>query len=119
MYLIVSGEVQVTREGQYTSAPASGEFFGEMSLFDGETRSATVTAARRTRLLRLERHDLFELMDEQPAIAIAICQTLSRRVRDSINRLEEPGGSGRSQPSTHERAGRGADAVASCPLCAQ
>ncbi len=89
MYLIVSGEVQITRDGQYTIGAGVGDLFGEMSLFDGETRSATVTAARRIRLLRLDRHDLFELMDEQPAIAIGICQTLSRHMRDSLTKLEE------------------------------
>ena len=89
MYLIVSGEVQITRNGQYTIGAGVGDLFGEMSLFDGETRSATVTAARRTRLLRLDRHDLFELMDEHPAIAIGICQTLSRHMRDSLTQLEE------------------------------
>ena len=89
MYLIVSGEVQISRAGQYTVGCRRGELFGEMSLFDGETRFATVTAARRTRLLRLDRHDLFELMDEQPAIAIGICQTLSRHMRDSLKRVEE------------------------------
>jgi len=89
MYLVVSGAVQITRAGQYTVGAGVGDLFGEMSLFDGETRIATVTAAHRTRLLRLDRHDLFELMDEQPAIAIGICQTLSRHMRDSLKRVEE------------------------------
>ncbi len=87
MYLIVAGEVLITREGQYTVGAKAGDLFGEMSLFDGETRFATVSAVRRVRLLRLDRHDLFELMDEEPAIAIGICQTLSRRMRDSLRRL--------------------------------
>ena len=76
MYLIVAGEVQITREGRYTVGAGAGDLFGEMSLFDGETRFATVTAVRRVRLLRLDSPDLFELMDEEPAIAIGICQTL-------------------------------------------
>jgi CRP-like cAMP-binding protein len=89
MYLIVSGEVEITRAGEYTIGASAGDLFGEMALFDGETRFATVTAVRSARLLRLERHDLFELMEEQPAIAIGICQTLSRHMRDSLKRLEE------------------------------
>jgi CRP-like cAMP-binding protein len=88
MYLIVSGEVLISRAGQYTVTAKAGEIFGEMSLFDGETRFATVSAAQRVRLLRLDRQDLFELMEEQPSIAIGICQTLSRHARDSIMRLE-------------------------------
>jgi CRP-like cAMP-binding protein len=89
MYLILSGDVSISRADQYTLSAGPGELFGEMSLFDGETRFATVTAARRVRLLRLERRDLFELMDEQPGIAIGICQTLARHARDSIRRLED------------------------------
>jgi hypothetical protein len=90
MYLILSGEVLISRAGQYEVTSKAGELFGEMSLFDGETRFATVSAVRRVRLLRLDRHDLFELMEEEPAIAIGICQTLSCHVRDSIQRLQHP-----------------------------
>jgi hypothetical protein len=89
MYLVLSGEVLISRAGQYELTAGAGEIFGEMSLFDGETRSATVSAVRRVRVLRLDRHDLFELIEEEPAIAIGICQTLSRHARDSIKRLEE------------------------------
>ena len=89
MYLIVSGEVLISREGQFSVTAKAGELFGEMSLFDGETRFATVSATHRVRLLRLDRQDLFELMEEQPSIAIGICQTLSRHARDSILRLEQ------------------------------
>ena len=89
MYLMVEGEVHVSREGRFVGHLARGDFFGEMALLDGETRSATATAATRVRLLRLERDDLLQLMDERPGIAIAMCQTLSRRVRDLIERLED------------------------------
>lgn len=91
MYVVVEGEVRVTREEKFVARLGPGEFFGEMALFDGETRFATVTAATRLRLLRLERHDLLQLMDEHPGIAIGMCQTLSGRVRDLINRIEGRG----------------------------
>ena len=92
MYLVVEGDVRVTREGKFVTRFKQDEFFGEMALFDGETRFATAAAATRLRLLRLERHDLLPLMDEQPGIAIAMCQTLSGHVRELINRLEGRGG---------------------------
>jgi hypothetical protein len=92
MYLIVAGEVDIMREGKFLARMGAKEFFGEMALFDGETRAATATATRRVRLLRLERHDLFQVMDEQPGIAIAVCQTLSRRVRELLERV--PGAAG-------------------------
>ena len=88
MYVVLEGEVRVTREGESIARLQPGNFFGELSLFDGETRSATVSAATRSRLLRLERRDFLHLMDDQPAIAIAMCQTLSGRVRELIKKVE-------------------------------
>jgi hypothetical protein len=88
MYVIVEGEVAVTRDALPVARLKPGDFFGEMSLFDGETRFATVSAATRVRLLRLERRDLLQIIDDQPSIAIAMCQTLSARVRNLIARIE-------------------------------
>ncbi len=94
MYVLVDGEVRVTREEHFVARFKPVEFFGEMALFDSEKRFATVTAATRVRLLRLERHDLFQLIDEQPGLAIVMCQTLAGRVRDLINKIEGRGGEG-------------------------
>ena len=88
MYIIVEGEVRLTRGGDYISELKRGEFFGEMAVFDGEARFATATAISKVRLLRLDRNDMLRMMDEQPGIAISFCQQLSRYVRDLINRLE-------------------------------
>lgn len=85
MYLIVSGRVRITKTGRLVADLGPREFFGEMSVFDGETRSASATASGPVRLLQLARHDLFEIIEDQPAIGIAICQTLSRRVRNLLN----------------------------------
>jgi CRP-like cAMP-binding protein len=49
-YLVVSGEVEVRGERL-----GPGEFFGELALLDGTTRSADVVAAVPTTLLRLDR----------------------------------------------------------------
>jgi len=96
MYVIVEGEVRLTREGEVVSHFKPGEFLGEMAVFDGEARYATATAITRVRLLRLQRNDLLRLMDEQPSIAISVCQQLSRHVRDLIHQVEgraaKPGG---------------------------
>ena len=87
MYIIVEGELRLTREGHFVYLYKPGEFLGEMAVLDGEARSATATALTKVRLLRLERKDLLRLMDEQPGIAISVCQRLSRHVRDLMNQL--------------------------------
>jgi hypothetical protein len=86
MFLIVDGTVDIVREGRRLAQLGPRDFFGEMAVFDGETRSATAAAATPVHLLRLERQDLFLVMEEQPGIAITICQTLSRRLRDKNER---------------------------------
>jgi Cyclic nucleotide-binding domain len=88
MYLIVGGQVRITKEGRLLAELGPRSFFGEMAVFDGATRSATATATSALHVLRLERLDLFQVMEEQPGIAIAICQTLSRRVRDLNERVQ-------------------------------
>jgi AAA family ATP:ADP antiporter len=93
MYFIVDGRVRVTKGSLFLREWGAGDYFGEMSVLDGETRSATATAIGRVRLLRLEREAILRVMDDHPAIAIAICQTLSRRVRELLDdrtRLERP-----------------------------
>jgi CRP-like cAMP-binding protein len=77
--------VRVTKGAVFLREWGPGDYFGEMSVLDGETRSATATAVGRVRLLRLDREALLRTMDDQPAIAIAICQTLSRRVRELLD----------------------------------
>ena len=74
----------VTKAGVTLRKLNPREFFGEMALLDGGMRSATVTAVDTVRLLQLSRDALLQIMEEQPAIAIAICQTLSRRLRDLL-----------------------------------
>jgi len=101
LYLVVEGVLRVTRGEALLRELGPGAFFGEVAVFEGTARSATVTAASRVRLLRLERADLLERMEDLPGLAIRICQALSRRVRDLTDRLERgpigtggPGASG-------------------------
>jgi hypothetical protein len=100
MYFIVAGQVRVTKEDVPVSALGPGEFFGELAVFDGERRSASVIADGPVRLLRLDRQDLLEVMEEHPAIAVAICQTLSRRIRELLDeRLDSAPNGGTRGPA--------------------
>ncbi len=81
MYVVVSGELEVTAGGRTLGRLGAGDVFGEMALFEDESRSATVTASVRVRVGRIERADFEELVEDVPGIALAICRVLSRRVR--------------------------------------
>ena len=66
----------------------AGEFFGEMSLFDGEPRSATAFAKTPCIVLRLMRENLFDVMEEHPSIAVELIKIFVKRLRATIARIE-------------------------------
>ncbi len=91
-FIIVSGEVHVsvlTSEGKQTilATLRKGEFFGEMSILDGEPRSASVVAASPCKLYMLYRHSLLEILEEYPKIAIQMLVTMSLRLRRSNKQI--------------------------------
>jgi len=87
LYLIVDGMVRVTIGSTLLSEQGPKSFFGEIAVLEGENRTATVATTTPVRLLRLDRNDLLRLMEELPAIAICICQTLSKKVSELTDRL--------------------------------
>jgi Cyclic nucleotide-binding domain/TLC ATP/ADP transporter len=89
MYLIIKGEVSVTKRQQGEEASheieldriRAGDYFGEMALFEDVVRSATVRTAEESRLLVLNKQEFTEIVREYPQIALHICRVLSDRIR--------------------------------------
>ena len=86
MYIIADGRVRV-HDGELTlNYLGRREVFGEMSALDPEPRSASVTAAENTVLLRLDQTTLYGLMTRRPEVTGGIihilCQHLRARMRD-------------------------------------
>jgi hypothetical protein len=87
LFLVVEGVIHIVRGETLLAEMGPGDFFGEIALFEGIARTATAVAESKVRLLALERTDLLDLIEEMPGIAVALIQTLSRRVRDLTDRL--------------------------------
>jgi hypothetical protein len=88
MYIIVEGTVAVSTGDRLLTQLGPKAFFGEIAVFEAARRTADVVAEdTKVELLRIGRDDLLHLMEELPAIAICICQTLSRRVRELTERV--------------------------------
>jgi len=100
LYLIVEGEVRVIKERPDAVASADnltlavlrpGDFFGEMSLFDGGPHSAPVVAGSDTELLTLGRDDFLKLMETDPIsslkITVRVVKVLSFRLRTANEKL--------------------------------
>jgi len=86
MYVIQSGRVEVVlatdRGDQHLAFLETGDFFGEMAVFEKETRSATVRAAGEARALKVDKKTLLRRIKEDPLLAVNLLQTMSHRIRD-------------------------------------
>jgi CRP/FNR family transcriptional regulator, cyclic AMP receptor protein len=82
LYIVVSGRVRVHIDDQELVQLERGTCFGEMSLFDAEPRSASVTTLESCDCLVLTQQQLYEAIDETPGIAVNIIRLLSRRIRE-------------------------------------
>ena len=89
MFVITEGAVEISKGGTSLGKLNVSSCFGEMAVFEKEKRSATVSATCKTKLLRIDGRSLIELMEEQPTVAISICQYLSERLNQLNNRIEE------------------------------
>ena len=87
LFIIEDGAVEISYgEGRGRVVLATlftGQYFGELSLFDGAPRSATATAAKRSRLIRLDRDDLVDFVNKNPSAALRIIAEMSERLRQT------------------------------------
>ncbi|MBI2491979.1 MAG: cyclic nucleotide-binding domain-containing protein [Candidatus Rokubacteria bacterium] len=81
-FIIIDGSALVTLSPHRRGRIKPGEFFGEMSLIDGEPRSANVKAETDLRLLVIDRSHFWTLLREVPELTEKVLVTLSRRVRN-------------------------------------
>ena len=81
-----SGEVEVVRETDEGEVPLAvlgpGDFFGEMSIFEREVRSATVRARGEARVLTVDKRTLLRRIRKDPFLAVSILKTMSYRIRE-------------------------------------
>lgn len=93
LFLILEGEVKVSRIGRdgrevIIAVLRKGNFFGEMSLLDGQPRSAAATTTAESRLLVLERENFLRSVLTQAGIVTKILQELSKRIRAADQNIE-------------------------------
>ncbi|MCP3162083.1 cyclic nucleotide-binding domain-containing protein [Myxococcus qinghaiensis] len=81
LYVLLSGEVEVHKDGHLLTRLKEGDLFGEISLLQKTPATATVTAARHTTLLRLPREDFDALISSHPQILVLISELSDERLR--------------------------------------
>lgn len=79
MYFVTEGEVEIELRPSHSVKLGAGQFFGERALLRKTSRSATVIACTRSRLLVLDASDLRSLISRDPHIAEHIDRIASGR----------------------------------------
>ena len=91
MYFVFEGRINI-----FAGAPPkiqvlrvfeSGDFFGEMGLFDDKPRAASAMAIDPARVLVLRKGDFCELISEYPEVALSIMKELNQRIRATNQKL--------------------------------
>ncbi len=91
-FVLCRGQAEVVKglgqgKGRVLGNLTEGDFFGEMALFDGFPRSASVRAVSECECVVLARWDLLALIRTSPEVALGILPVLSRRLRDCEEQL--------------------------------
>jgi CRP/FNR family transcriptional regulator, cyclic AMP receptor protein len=86
MYLVLSGKVKVAKAGTggketILAIHRSGDFFGEMSLLDGKTAPATVSAMEDSKIISVSGTDFHKYLLHNEKVMLQIIQVLCARLR--------------------------------------
>ncbi|HEX3167963.1 MAG TPA: cyclic nucleotide-binding domain-containing protein [Chitinophagaceae bacterium] len=81
MYIIQQGNIRIHKGNTTLAILKEKEVFGELSLLDADTRSASATAATDCILYKIDQEPFYELMDERPEIAKGFIKILCQRLR--------------------------------------
>ena len=89
MFLIAEGTVKIHRGDEELAQLTVKDYFGEMSILDGEPRSASATAVSDCLLLRIKQEDFYQILSQRFDVALNIIQTLTRRLRQASSPTQE------------------------------
>jgi len=94
LFVVLSGDLRVsltqpTGEELELNTVRPGEYVGEIGLFDGGPRSATVTAVQKSELFALSRANFLRLLHSNPDVLASVLANVTRVVRTSTERVAE------------------------------
>jgi CRP-like cAMP-binding protein len=96
MFLVVEGLLDVLTESEidghaiHVSEIGPGEYFGEMCLLTGATRSATVIAMTDTVLFEIDKKAMKQVLARRPEISQSLAETAAERKRRLIESGQLP-----------------------------
>jgi signal transduction histidine kinase len=93
LFVITAGELEVVKRSRTADVPLArlgpGEIVGEMAVLEGSPRNATIRAVQRSRIIRIRRDVVLELVGTRPSAAMSIIRTVTGRLRSTEALLRE------------------------------
>jgi CRP-like cAMP-binding protein len=86
-FVIQSGTARVVAKGRARATLGPGAYFGELSVLDGEPRTATVVAAEPLEVWSIADFNFRPLLKDRPALALKLLAALTARLRRAENSL--------------------------------
>jgi hypothetical protein len=80
-FLILEGQVEVQKRGKALRRMGRGQFFGETTLAENETRSADILAVEPTTCLMITSTQLKDLIKTEPQVGIKLIEEMVKRNR--------------------------------------
>lgn len=90
LFVVLSGQAKVVRGKRKVGEVLPGDFFGELSAIDGGKRTASVVTDTPLRVLRLFRHTLTALIEDEPQVTVKLLDGIVRRFRQ-VERQNQTG----------------------------
>lgn len=87
IYLLLEGDVILTRAGKPLDLVPPGEIFGEMAAIAEMPRSATATARKNCRVLSLDEKSFLQSLQQMPEFALMLMSVMAQRLRRGLARL--------------------------------
>lgn len=84
LYLVVTGEIRITREEREIFVARANESFGLVGLVEERRRATRAMALSDSTLLRIGHSDLFDLMEDYPTITRGVLRSISKVLRELL-----------------------------------
>jgi CRP-like cAMP-binding protein len=81
-FLVTEGKAECVAKGKRVAVFGPGDYFGELALIEGGTRTATVTAATPMEVLVLSAGEFASLLRSSSSITVKMLSALARRLRE-------------------------------------
>ena len=86
-YVVLAGQARVTTRGKLVNRVLPGDHFGEISLLDGDVRTATVTSETPMTVLMLQRNRFVKALRDEPEMAMNLLASLAKQIRRTTRSL--------------------------------